>query len=563
MARPSPSNSKFATLGHDLREVPVRIRAAVKVGLRSGLARNLTAAGVRELVRIVASGSGTPDRIYRLHAANSPNKTALVFRDRSWTYAELDGRIERIASGLAARGFARGRGVVLMTRNRPEFIEINAAASRVGVPAVSVSWRSTAKELAYLVEHCGAEGIVFEDTFAEVVAEARKDLPRVSDDRTFAIGDVPSWARPYESLVADRVDYTPPANAAEDAAVVIYTSGTTGKPKGAVRKFPKQAITGALQFIGETPMRSDDVHLVACPLYHSTAFGFMAFACLLGGTIVLMDDFKPEIFLAELARHRVTQTAVVPTMLHRTLALGPEVLRKYDTRSLRAIFACGAPLPGPLAIETMDAFGDVLYNCYGATEIGLVTVATPEELRAAPGTIGHPITGNVIRLLDEKGDGVPDGEVGELFAKNRLLVAGYHQDEKATNESMSEGFFSVGDLARRDSAGRYFIEGRKRDMIISGGVNVYPAEVEGVLEGHPDVSEVAVVGAPDADLGERVRAFVVKRPGSTLDDAVLKTWARERLSGAKVPRDYVFMDALPRNPTGKVLKKDLRLAGTN
>ncbi|MDB4994859.1 MAG: O-succinylbenzoic acid--CoA ligase, partial [Myxococcaceae bacterium] len=217
-----------------------------------------------------------------------------------------------------------------------------------------------------------------------------------------------------------------------------------------------------------------------------------------------------------------------------------------------------APLPGPLALEVMDRFGDVLFNFYGATETGLVTLAKPQDLRASPGTIGKVVPGNEIRLLDDAGHEVPPGTVGELYVLNKMLVAGYHQDEAATQESMREGFFSVGDLARCDRDGRYFIEGRKRDMVISGGVNVYPAEVEGVLEAHPAIAEVAVVGVEDPEWGERVRAFIVKRAGMTIDEGELRAFVRERLAGAKVPRDFVFLDALPRNPTGKVLKRELR-----
>ena len=210
----------------------------------------------------------------------------------------------------------------------------------------------------------------------------------------------------------------------------------------------------------------------------------------------------------------------------------------------------------------MDAFGDVVFNFYGATETGLVTLGSPRDLREAPGTIGPPVPGNDIRLLDENKRDVKDGEVGELFVKNNLLVAGYHKDDKATHDSMVDGYFSVGDLARRDRSGRFFIEGRKRDMVISGGVNVYPAEVEAVLERHPDVAEVAVVGVPDREWGERVRAFVVKKAGSSVDQDILKAFAKERLAGPKVPRDFVFLESLPRNPTGKVLKRELREPGT-
>ena len=272
-----------------------------------------------------------------------------------------------------------------------------------------------------------------------------------------------------------------------------------------------------------------------------------------------MDDFKPEGFLELVERHGVTTTAVVPTILHRVMSLDPSVLARHDVRSMRGIFTVGAQLPAPLGSQVMDYFGDVLFNCYGATELALVTMAKPEDLRAAPGTIGKALPGNEVRLLDDGGREVAVGEVGELYARNKMLVAGYHNDAEATRSSMRDGFFSVGDLARRDSEGRFFIEGRKRDMIISGGVNVYPAEVEAAIEGHPAVAEVAVVGVEDAEWGERVRAFVVRRTGTTLDEGLLKVWCRERLAGPKVPRDFVFLDSLPRNPTGKVLKRELRV----
>lgn len=313
-----------------------------------------------------------------------------------------------------------------------------------------------------------------------------------------------------------------------------------------------------MRFINETTMRVDDVHLVTCPLYHSTAFGFLAFAHVLGNTVVLMDEFKPEAFLQHVDKHEITTTAMVPTMLHRILELPAATRTRYNARSLRVVFTTGAALPGPLANEFMDEFGDVLFNLYGSTETGMVTLAKPVDLRDAPGTIGKAVPGNDIRLVDDSKRDVGPGGVGELFVKNKVLVAGYHKDDQATSDSMLDGYFSVGDLARKDRDGRYFIEGRKRDMVISGGVNVYPAEVEAVLEQHPAVGEVAVIGVPDREWGERVRAFVVPRQGMKLDEGELKAFTKERLAGPKVPRDFVFLDVLPRNPTGKVLKRELR-----
>jgi fatty-acyl-CoA synthase len=554
------TSEKLQELRATLKELPIRARTAARVANRTGLLYSMTRGGLREAALMLKNGARNPSQIFKVHAANSPTKPALLWRDRRLSFGELDERMNRAAAALQRRGFKRNTSVVLMMKNRPEFLEVQGGAGRIGAAGVSISWRSTASELVYLANHCGAKAIVFEADLWSVVQEAKKSIPGVADrDYVVVGGEAPGCDRYEEDFLAPPT-VTPRIDKGdeEEAAVVIYTSGTTGKPKGAVRKFPKDATFAILRFIAETPMRVDDVHLVTCPLYHSTAFGFLAMSGMLGATCVLMDEFKPEAFLQHVERYGVTSTALVPTMLHRVLALGPEVLSRYDTRSLRLIFSGGAPLSGPLAAETMDHFGDILFNFYGATETGLVTLAKPEDLRAAPGCIGPAVPGNEIRLLSDDGREVPEGQVGELYARNKMLVAGYHNDGEATRSSMKDGFFSVGDLARRDRDGRYFIEGRKRDMVISGGVNVYPAEVESVLEAHPELAEVAVVGVADPEWGERVRAFVVRRPGGSVDEAGLKVWCRERLAGPKVPRDYVFLEALPRNPTGKVLKRELR-----
>lgn len=549
----------FRSRLEDVVALKERARVAVKVARTSGLLWGVSRQGLLAVTRALAKGAQNPSEVYRIHAANTPNKAALVWRDRVLSFREMDARMDRLAAGLQRQGVTRGKSVIVMMRNRPEHVELGGAISRLGGAAVAVSWRSTPAELLYLATHSGATAIAFEHDLWPVVKEAQRNLPGVASANCISIGGEVLGTTPYESLLASAPAFKAVAGAEEDAAVVIYTSGTTGKPKGAVRKFPKNALTAALRFISETPMRIDDVHLATCPLYHSTAFGFLTLTHLLGATVVIMDEFKPEAFLDAVEKHHVTTTALVPTMLHRVLALGRPAIERFDTRSLRAIFSGGAPLPGPLALEAMDQFGDVLFNFYGATETGLVTLAKPADLRSAPTTIGKAIPGNEIRLISEAGAVAANGEVGELYVKNDMLVAGYHKDDEATQGSMKEGFFSVGDLARKDPEGRYFIEGRKRDMIISGGVNVYPAEVEGVLETHPEISEVAVVGVEDPEWGERVRAFVVVRAGSTLAPEALRAWTRERLAGAKVPRDFVFLDSLPRNPTGKVLKRELRL----
>ncbi len=546
------------------RDVPDRVRTGVHVFRSTGMAKTVTAASVLELVRGVARGRQNPALLFRVYGKGTPDKVAVVDRGEVMTYGELDRRIDRVAAALAQRGVGRRARVVVMMKNRREILEVSNACARMGGSVVTIAWRSTAEELAYVATHSGARALVIEGDLLAALDVAA--LPPAVLANVFVVGDSPGASvpgarlTPYRDLLTAGDVGAPPEEGAveDDSALVVYTSGTTGKPKGAVRKFPKNAIQGAMRFFAETPLRVDDVHLVVCPLYHSTAFGFMTLSQVLGGVVVIADHFDPEGFLRAVEQHRITTTAVVPTMLQRILDLPPEVRRRYDTSSLRVVFSGGAALPAPLAIAFMDAFGDIVWNFYGATETGLVTLASPADLRAAPGTIGRALPGNDIRLLDEQRREVRAGAVGELFVKNDLLIEGYHGDPRATSESKVGEHFSVGDLARRDTEGRYFLEGRKRDMIISGGVNVYPAEIESVLEQHPDLVEVAVVGIPDRDLGERVRAFVVARSGREVDPSSVKTFARARLSGAKVPRDVVVLSALPRNPTGKVLKRELR-----
>jgi fatty-acyl-CoA synthase len=533
-----------------------RARAARRVAFRSGSLEELRPPAIAAALRARVAGPLGVSALLRIHAAGRPHEEAVVFEGRRWTWSEADARIDRLASAFKREvELRRGDAAVLALHNRPEVLEAQAALARIGCSAVSTSWRSTSSELAYIVEHSGAKAVLVEADHAEACLALRPRLARVGARGLIAVGGDREGLVSYEHLLRrgrdERTDEP-------EGAVVIYTSGTTGKPKGAVRRFPESMVWAVLHVLDELQLRADDRHLAVCPMYHSTAFGFIGLTMTLGGTVVIERSFDPERFLAVIERERITTTAVVPTMLHRVLSLPEATRRRYDTRSLRGVFCGGAPLSGELARRSIEALGPVLYNFYGATETGLNTIANSDELLRSPGTIGHAIGGNDLRILDDQGNEVRAGETGELWVKNTMLVEGYHRDEQATRSSMREGFFSVGDLAHRDARGLYHLDGRKRDMIISGGVNVYPAEVEEALSAHPGVGEVAVVGVPDEEWGERVRAFVVARPGLELDPSELLAFARTRLAGAKVPREIRQLDELPKNPTGKVLKRELR-----
>jgi fatty-acyl-CoA synthase len=539
------------------REEILRVRAARRFATRSGMLEDLTFDGVKAMIR--GRGRSSPSVTIRFHAANSPHRTAVIdaTTGRAYSYFELDTTVDRIAGALAAIGLGKGDSVVLMLRNVPEFLFLQLATLRLGAACVPVSWRSTAPELAYLLENSQAKAVFFDPDGAAVVRSALASAGGTLAERAFCVRGEVSGFGSYAELVRADPRVAIDDAATEESALLIYTSGTTGRPKGAVRKFNRDSALQVLSFIAETPLRVAQRHLTVCPLYHSTAYGFANLSLALGNTVVLID-FEPERFLDALERYRIDHTAVVPTLLHRTLALGRDVVKQRDTTNLRAIFSGGSPLSPTLAIDVMDAFGDKLFNFYGATETGFVTLATPHDLRVAPGTVGRCIGGNHLRLLDDNGALVGTGAVGELYVKSGNLVTGYHANDAATRDSMREGYFSVGDLAREDERGYLFLEGRKRDMIISGGVNVYPREVESVLAAHPSVGDVAVVGLPDPEWGERVHAFIEPRPGAKIEEDELLSFCREQLAGPKRPRGVTVLDQLPRNPTGKILKRELR-----
>src|SRR5262249_4455897 len=436
-----------------------------------------------------------PTGVLRLHALNSPDREALVDGATRLTYARLDERVNRLATALAGMGIRPGERVALMLRNCHEYVEAQWAIARPRAVAGQMRHRLKAPEIAFILGNSEPRVLFYQrgddTTVRAAVAEAQPERLEL-----VALGE------PYEELL-DRGDPTAvPAPPREAAGVMIYTSGTTGRPKGAARGFKESMHESVADFIAKVGIRHDDRHLCVCPLYHSAAPAFCAFLFAMGGTIVLLPHFDPEEALAAIAAERITSAFMVPTMLARLAAVD----RDADTRSLRWLASGAAPLPTETARRVEERFGPVVYNFYGATETGLVTLACPGEHTARPGTIGRALSGNEIRLLDDAGRDVAAGEVGELYVRNSMLVAGYHKNPEATRSAMKDGFFSVGDMARVDADGYYYLADRKIDMVISGGVNIYPLEVEQRIHAHPAVLECAVIGVPDAEWGESLKA---------------------------------------------------------
>ena len=296
--------------------------------------------------------------------------------------------------------------------------------------------------------------------------------------------------------------------------------------------------------------------MIAAPMFHSWGFAHFTLALPLASTLVLRRRFDPEETLRALAQHRASALAVVPVMLQRIMDLGPETIARYDLRSLRVIALSGSALPGELATRAMDTFGDVLYNLYGSTEVAWATIATPADLRAAPGTAGKPPIGTVVKLLDADGREVKRGEGGRIFVANEMMFDGY---TGGGSKEIVRGLMSTGDVGHFDAAGRLFVDGRDDEMIVSGGENVFPREIEDLLADHPQIDDAAVVGVDDEQFGQRLKAFVVPSSGSKLSEDAVKEYVRKNLARYKVPREVVFLEQLPRNATGKVLKRELML----
>jgi fatty-acyl-CoA synthase len=328
---------------------------------------------------------------------------------------------------------------------------------------------------------------------------------------------------------------------------------TTGTPKGAARSQP-ETLTPAAALFSKIPLKAREATMIAAPMFHSWGFAHFTLGLALSSTLVLRRRFDPEDTLAATAESHASALVVVPVMLQRMLELDPAVIERYDLHDLRVIAASGSTLPGELALRVMDTFGDILYNLYGSTEVAWATIATPEDLRKAPGTAGKPPLGTTVRLYDEHGIPSRRGEPGRIFVANEMLFEGY---TGGGNKQVIDGLMSTGDVGHFDAEGRLFVDGRDDEMIVSGGENVFPREVEDCLAKLPGVAEVAVIGVSDADFGQRLRAFVVKVPGAKLSADEVRSQIKRNLARYKVPRDVVFVPELPRNVTGKILKRDL------
>jgi acyl-CoA synthetase (AMP-forming)/AMP-acid ligase II len=495
--------------------------------------------------------------IVAAHAAAKPDAPALIDGDRTYSWREYLERRNRLAHALAGLGLRAGEHAIVYAPNSAEHLLAGAAVRAVGAIPVPMNHRLVAEEVAYILDDSDAAVVLVGDPFLATAEAVRAGAGRVRAWIT-----VGRERRPWAAHLAYLVQAGDPAGVTMDATgnvggSMIYTAGTTGKPKGARRRAMEQA--ALLPRLQAFDLVRPHVHLVAGPLYHSAPGGFALYTHVFGGTVVVMPRFDPEQALALIARHRVTSTFMAPILLKRIVDLPAAVRARHDLTSMQVIVMAAAPCPMKVKEDVLRVFGPVLYEFYGSTELGVNTVLRPEDVLRKPGSCGRAAPGIELAVLDGEGRPVETGEPGELFVRRYEGVFDeYYKKPEATRQTQRGDWLSVGDVAWVDEDGFVYICDRLRDMVISGGVNIYPAEVEDVLHRHPAVHDVAVFGVPDDDWGERLHAAVQPRADARVTADELIEFARGHLGGYKVPREVSFHQELPRDSAGKLLKRVLR-----
>jgi len=526
--RPSAALAKAASAGSG---------ALVLAG--SGVVKPFSPAVLARLAKAVHDWGLGPAGGFTMLATRYPDRVGVADELGELTYGDLHRRSNVLARALAARGVGEGDGVAVMCRNHRGFVEATVAIAKLGADALYLNTAFAGPQLVEVLAREKPSVVIHDEEFTGLLdgAEIEHRVIAWTDS-----ADVEGDTLDALSTGGDDSDLTPPSR---HGRIIILTSGTTGTPKGAPRN--EAGIDSAISLLSRMPLKEGWRTHIAAPLFHTWGFAHMMLAMLLGSTMVLRRRFDPAEALV--TTEGCDSLVVIPVMLQRMLAV-PDV--SVDLSALKVVASSGSALPGDLALEWMDRFGDNLYNIYGSTEVAYASIATPEDLRTAPTSAGKPPWGTVVKILDETGREVPQGASGRIFVGNSLLFEGYTGGGR---KEIVDGLMSSGDVGRFDGDGRLYVEGRDDEMIVSGGENVFPKEVEDCLARHAAVVEVACIGVDDADFGERLRAFVVV--SSEVGEDELKGWVKDHLARFKVPREIVVMEELPRNATGKILKREL------
>ena len=493
----------------------------------------------------------------RVSAARTPGKTALICGTQRRTFAELRERVDRVAAHLVALGFAKGDRAIVLAPNCIDYPELICGVADAGGIVATLSPRSTAAEVAAAANDCRARVV-----FVHPANAATVDLARLGTvEHVITLGeDYEAWLRAADPARSPALIATVPL-AETDPFTLVYTSGTTGQPKGIVISHRSRVLTFHAMAMEYGCYGPEDLQLGIAPMAHGAGFAFIMCSVYFGGSVEILPKFDAELVVRKLATEPFTGVFMVPTHYSSIFALEPAFLARHrgSARALRTIMSNAAALPQALKEKIVDYWGaGLLHETYGSTEAGIVTNLRPRFQLEKPRCVGPPFALNEIRLLDEAGRDVGTGEVGELYSRSPYLFNGYFDRPQETAAVMRDGWVSAGDLARRDADGHYYIVDRRKDMVVSGGINVYPREIEEVLQTHPAVREAAVIGVPDEHWGERLRAYIVLERERSAGAADLEAYCRERLAGYKVPKEFRDIAELPRNVGGKILKKELR-----
>ena len=490
-----------------------------------------------------------------LNARRTPNAAAVIDDFGEMTFKELDDAANAVANGLLAKGIKGGDGVAILARNHRWFLVSVYGAAKTGARIILLNSEFSGPQIKEVSEREGGKLIIYDDEYTKAVQAAEPELGKlralgVNPDKP----DEPSGTdETLEDLIA-RTGSAPPPKASKHSSIIILTSGTTGTPKGANRSAPPSLapIGGVLSAV---PFKANEVTSLPAPMFHALGFLHATIAMMLGSTLVLRRRFKPATVLADIEKHRATAIVVVPVMLSRMLDELDKTSPKPDLSSLRIVFVSGSQLGAELATRALKELGPVVYNLYGSTEVAYATIARPQDLSKNPATVGPVVKGMKVKILDDNGNELPQGEVGRIFVGNFFPFQGY---TGGGGKQIIDGLLSSGDVGYFDEDGLLYVSGRDDEMIVSGGENVFPAEIEDLVSGHPEVVEATALGVEDKEWGHRLRCFVVKVEGSSIDEDTIKTYVRENLARYKVPREVVFIEELPRNPTGKILRRELR-----
>jgi acyl-CoA synthetase (AMP-forming)/AMP-acid ligase II len=501
---------KLGKLG-PLSDVPFNVRTLAQAGVIGPVRPDKLAL----MVRVLARWGASPAAGIAGAAINHPDEVMVSDEAGSVTFAEVHRRSNALARGLAEQGVQEGDGIAIMCRNHRGFLETTLAVSKLGAHGLYLNTAFAAPQLAGVVEREHPVALVYDAEFAGLLEQAAEAGNQIGLRRFVSWAEDDDELRDalLEALIesSDDGDLDPPE---ESSRFVILTSGTTGTPKGAQRSQPDTLGPLAAMF-SKIPLRAREPTMIAAPLFHSWGFAHFTLGLALNSTYVLRHRFDPEETLRATQSSGATALVVVPVMIQRILELPAETLDRYDLSNLRVVAVSGSALPGELATRWMDTFGDNLYNLYGSTEVAWATIATPEDLRAAPGTAGRPPRGTAVRIVDPDGNDVEPGKAGRVFVGNEMAFEGY---TGGGGKDILDGLLSSGDVGHFDSEGRLFIDGREDEMIVSGGENVFPREVEDLLSDHDQIKEVAVIGVDDEEFGQRLKAFVVLNEGSELTD---------------------------------------------